>query len=458
MSNHDKKVNAGFLAANSGVASLIFTVILVGLGERIGERFLPVYLVATGATLFAPSILNALDNFLSAVYSFPGGWISSRFGYKKALLFFNIFAITGYLIVIIFPGWIPVIIGSVFFLSWSSLSMPAYMDLINKEIPKNKQVFGISAHSLIKRVPMALGPLLGGVLVDKLGITNGIRVAFSIATICSILGIIVQQTTLGKSKPAQAVNTTQVSNTAPTSNAVPASKPAPADNTASAEKSTSVPAGNAVAADKSTSAPVEKTSYKKQFSFSDISHILPWHFPKGMQIILVSDILAKFCSQIPYAYIAIWAMEYEKGAHLNATLFGTLTTIEMVCAILSYVLIGILGDKFKKKRFILTTFVLYFIFPIVLLCARSFSLLVVAFIIRGFKEFGEPTRKAQIMEMAPEGQKALYFGAFYFYRDIIVTVGVLLGGALWLIGPEVNLLVASGFGLASCLLYGILGK
>lgn len=50
------------------------------------------------------------------------------------------------------------------FLSRSSLSMPAYMDLIRNEIPKNKQVFGVSLHSLIKRIPQALGPLLGGVL------------------------------------------------------------------------------------------------------------------------------------------------------------------------------------------------------------------------------------------------------------------------------------------------------
>lgn len=42
--------------------------------------------------------------------------------------------------------------------------MPAYMDLIRNEIPKNKQVFGVSLHSLIKRIPQALGPLLGGFL------------------------------------------------------------------------------------------------------------------------------------------------------------------------------------------------------------------------------------------------------------------------------------------------------
>ena len=391
-----KKIN--FLSGlHSGISSLIFTVILVGLGERIGERFLPVYLVSAGATLFAPSLLNALDNFLSAIYSFPGGWISSKIGYKKALLFFNIFAITGYLIVIIFPGWIPVIIGSIFFLSWSSLSMPAYMDLIRNEIPKNKQVMGISLHSLIKRVPMAIGPLLGGVLVDNFGITNGIRIAFIIATACSVFGIFIQQTSL-KDEPKET---------------------------------------------------------KKDEGFPKI---FPWQFPKDMQVILVSDILAKFCSQIPYAYIAIYAMEYEKGAQISATLFGSLTTIEMVCAISSYILIGLLGDKFKKKPFILSTFILYTIFPVVLLFARSFPLLVVAFIIRGFKEFGEPARKAQIMEFAPEGQKALYFGAFYLYRDIIVTLGVCLGGVLWMINPELNLLVATGFGLLSCLVYLFFGK
>ena len=56
--------------------------------------------------------------------------------------------------------------------------------------------------------------------------------------------------------------------------------------------------------------------------------------------------------------------------------------------------------------------------------SKNFALLIPAFIIRGFKEFGEPARKAQIMDFAPEGKKSLYFGAFYFYRDVIVTFGV----------------------------------
>lgn len=149
---------------------------------------------------------------------------------------------------------------------------------------------------------------------------------------------------------------------------------------------------------------------------------------------------------------------YKKNSDGIRSSFGTLTTIEMVCAILSYVIIAFLGDRFKKKCFVLTTFVLYALFPIVLLCARSFPVLIEAFIIRGFKEFGEPARKAQIMDFAPEGQKALYFGAFYLYRDIFVTLGVYLGGALWLVRPELNLIVAAGFGIVSCLVYTVKGK
>ena len=384
-------------AGSAGLASLLVTVIMVGLGERIGERFLPVYLVAAGATLFAPSVLNALDNFLSAMYSVPGGWFSTKFGYKKALLFFNIFAILGYIIVIAFPGWISVIVGSVFFLSWSSLSMPACMDLIQQELPKNRQVMGVSIHSLIKRVPMALGPVLGGLLIDKFGISQGIRLAFIIAIVLGVLAIIIQQLALQNSIPVDS---------------------------------------------------------KKQ----GLPRILPWHFPRDMQIILIADILAKICSQIPYAYVAIWAMEYVSGAHLSATQFGFLTGIEMVFAILVYIPIAFLGDKFKRKGFIQTTFVLYTIFPVLLYFGRSFGILLIAFIVRGLKEIGEPTRKIQIMTLAPENQKALYFGAFYFYRDVVVTAAVFLGGWLWVIRPELNLLVSMLFGLSAVLLYGFMGK
>jgi hypothetical protein len=94
----------------------------------------------------------------------------------------------------------------------------------------------------------------------------------------------------------------------------------------------------------------------------------------------------------------------------------------------------------------------------VLLFTRSFWPMVLAFIIRGLKEFGEPTRKALIMDLAPEGKKAGTFGTYYLARDVIVSVAAFGGAFLWNISPAANFLTAFGFGLLGTLYFALFGK
>ena len=70
----------GFLGLNRTLGTLMGLVILVGLGEKMAERFLPLYLVALGGSAWAVGALNGLDNLLSALYSLPGGLASDRWG------------------------------------------------------------------------------------------------------------------------------------------------------------------------------------------------------------------------------------------------------------------------------------------------------------------------------------------------------------------------------------------
>jgi hypothetical protein len=51
-------------------------------------------------------------------------------------------------------------------------------------------------------------------------------------------------------------------------------------------------------------------------------------------------------------------------------------------------------DEADREPFIVATFVFFTLFPVSLLFARSFAWLVVAFVIRGLKEFGETARKS----------------------------------------------------------------
>ncbi|NHJ86229.1 MAG: MFS transporter, partial [Asgard group archaeon] len=170
---------------------LLVMVILVGLGEKMGERFLPLYILSVGGGTFAVSFLNGTDNLLSALYSFPGGYLSDKIGYKRALLVFNGIAMIGYLIVILVPTWWAVLIGAIFFISWTAISLPAVMSMISNIVSKDKRVMGVSAHSLVRRIPMALGPIIGGAIIGVLGIAWGMRVAFitalGLAVVASLL-------------------------------------------------------------------------------------------------------------------------------------------------------------------------------------------------------------------------------------------------------------------------------
>ena len=390
-----------FLGLRKSTVGMLFMVILVGMGERMAERFLPIYLIALGGGAISIGLLNGLDNLLSALYAFPGGYLSDRMGTKKALLVFNIIAMFGFLIVILIPLWQAVLLGAFFFLSWSAISLPATMSLIARVLPMNKRTMGVSMHSLMRRIPMGIGPILGGVCIGLWGERNGVRLAFVCAFVLAIVATILQQTLIEEDPPKSAV-----------------------------ESSSKAP---------------EKNPIK-----------LLREMNPSLKRLLASDILVRFCEQIPYAFVVVWCMKTITEP-VSALSFGILTGIEMTTAMLVYIPVAYLADKTTKKPFIVITFGFFSIFPVVLLFCQSFKWLVLAFILRGLKEFGEPTRKALIMDLAPEDRKAAMFGLYYLLRDIVVSIAAFGGAFFWQIGPSTNFIVAFLFGVAGTALFALYG-
>lgn len=382
----------GFLGLRRSMAAMLAMAVLVGMGENLAERFLPVYLMALGGGALAVSTLNGMDNLLSALYSFPGGYLSDRLGYKKALLVFNLIAIAGYLVVILIPAWWAVILGAVLFLSWSAISLPATMSLVAAVLPERKRTMGVSMHSLVRRIPMALGPVIGGALIAWKGEVLGIRYAFVAALFLALIALFLQQRFVE---------------------------------------------------DRRSGAKAEGSPLKL---FSRMS--------PSFRILLAADILVRFSEQIPYAFMAIWVV---KNHGLSPVSFGLLTTIEMVTAMLVYIPVAYLADRGSKKPFVAITFGFFTLFPLVFMLADSFWMFAIAFVIRGLKEFGEPTRKALIMDLAPEGQKAGMFGLYYLLRDVVVSLAAFSAGFLWNVSPQANFLTAFAFGLAGTLFFILYG-
>jgi MFS family permease len=391
-----------FLGLQKSTIGMLFMVILVGMGERMAERFLPIYLIALGGGPIVIGLLNGLDNLLSALYAFPGGYLSDRLGFKKALLVFNLFAMLGYMLVILIPAWPAVLVGAIFFLSWSAISLPATMSLVARVLPTNKRTMGVSMHSLVRRIPMALGPIIGGLFIGFWGEKDGVRLAFVVALILAVVAAIMQQKLI-QEDPAK----------------------------------------------KTDGKPSHKPEKNPLRLFGKMS--------PALKRLLVADILVRFCEQIPYAFVIVWSMKIIQSP-VTAFQFGLLTSIEMATAMLIYIPVAYFADRSTKKPFIVTTFVFFTLFPLSLLYASSFEILVLAFILRGLKEFGEPTRKALIMDLAPEGRKAAMFGLYYLMRDIIVSLAAFGGAFLWLISPQVNFLTAFAFGVIGTISFALTGS
>ena len=381
-----------FLGLKRNIVLLLSLTVVILTGEKLWERFLPKYIEGIGASTFVIGGLGFLQNMLNAFWALPGGYLSDKLGHRKSLFVFNIMAVIGYMIAILFDNWLAVFIGMIFFSAWSAVSLPASMSLITDTLKHSKTAMGISMHSIVRRVPMAIGPIIGGILISSLGLVNGIKAAFAASIFLCLVGMIFQW--------------------------------------------------------RIRSAAVE--SYETIHPFTLWKRIDP-----RLKNLLVSDILIRFCEQIPYVFVVIWCLDVLR---ISPEKFGVLTAIEMMTAALIYIPVASFSDRMERRPFVLITFIFFTIFPVVLYYSNSFATLCVAFFVRGLKEFGEPTRKAIILDLSPQYAKARAYGLYYFIRDFIVSFAALLGGWLWYFSPAVNFFTATAFGILGTSLFILYGK
>jgi MFS family permease len=389
-----------FLGLRRSVVGMLGMVVLVGMGEHMAERFLPLYIqkLAAGATaIFAIGALAWLDDFLSALYSFPGGYLTDRLGHKRALLVFNLVSVVGYLIVIFVHTWWAVLVGAALFISWSALSLPATMELIAQVVPKNKRTMGVSVQSLVRRIPKMLGPVLGGTFIAVWGVEHGVRYAFVAALALALAAMAFQQAL--------------------------------------------------IANDGQRAEAAEKNPLRL------------WGEMSGeLRSLLVGDILIRFCERIPDSFVVLWCCRNVIARPVTEFQFGWLSAIEQMTAVLCYIPVAHFADRLGKKPFVLATFVFFTLFPLTLLFSQSLWPLIGAFVVRGLKEFGEPTRKALIMDLAPENRKAAMFGLYYLVRDVVVSFAALGGAFLWQVNPRWNLLTAFAFGVLGTIWFALRGR
>ena len=382
---------ADFFALKRNLVILLIASLVIGAGEELWVRFLPKYLQTLGASIFVIGLFDAIRTLLGAVYAYPGGVLVDRWGHRRAFLAFNMFSIAGYLLVLAIPHWGAVIAGMFLFLSWTCFSLPASFSLIGATLQANRHAMGVGVQSVVKRVPIMIAPILGGYLIDRFGVINGVRLGLAASIVLSAATLLVQWQL--REAPVE-----------------PAAAPVPRWNFGQSLRAFNAP----------------------------------------LRRLLLSDILVRFCERIPFAWVVIYAMDY---VGVSAKEIGLLTSVEVIVASACIIPISYFADKHGREPFVLATFGFFTIFPVALWWSGSFAMLVLAFAIRGLKEFGDTSRKALIIGYCAADRRGQMIGAYYLVRDLLVSAGAFIGAWLWKLSPGANFLGAALFGACGTAIY-----
>jgi len=78
---------------------------------------------------------------------------------------------------------------------------------------------------------------------------------------------------------------------------------------------------------------------------------------------------------------------------------------------------------------------------------------VLAFIVGGLRELGEPARKALIVDLSEPAIRARSIGLYYLIRSLAIAPAAFIGGLLWQLSPALPFWLAGAIGLVGVLVF-----
>ena len=379
---------ADYLSLERNISLASAAVFILGLGEELWKKFLPKYLEALGASTGVIGLFGTAEDFFDAIYQYPGGWMADRLGRRRAFLIFVVLAATGYVVYLLSPSWPFVFLGLALVMAWQSMASPGIFALIGDALPRERRAMGFTLQSILKRVPIVIAPIAGGILIGSFGVVNGIHVALLITLGLALATIIL----------VSRINITV--NASPTTGIIGV-----------------------------------------------------WQtFHVALRRLLISDVIIRTCEGMTGVITILYVTNIQ---HFTIKEYGTFVAVQMVTSILVYIPAGKIADRTGRKPFVIATFVSFALFPLAIIAASSFVLVVLAFVIGGLREIGEPARKAMIVDFAADTVRARSVGLYYLIRSLSITPAALIGGLLWSFAPEVPFIVAGVIGLIGTFVFAI---
>jgi MFS family permease len=248
---------------------------------------------------------------------------------------------------------------------------------------------GFTVQAILKRIPIVIAPVLGGMAIAWLGLRSGVRLGLVVSLVMAGVTLFV----------ATRIRLPVVSDE----------------------------------------------------SVVRVSHV--WSsFPRPLKWLLASDVFVRTCEGMVDVFLVLYAVNV---IGVSVPKFGVVVSVQALTAMLVYVPAARIAARTGKKPFVIGTFVAFALFPVAVVLAKSFAMLVIAFVVGGLREIGEPARKAFIVDMAAPRMRARVIGLYYLCRSVAIAPAAFVGGLLWNVSPTLPFYIAAGFGVVGVIVFSV---
>jgi MFS family permease len=268
------------------------------------------------------------------------------------------------------------------------MASPTIFAVIGDSLPRQKRAVGFTLQSILKRIPMAIAPVVGGVLIASRGVVSGVRLGLLITLALAALASLVVATIRLPLTTGQPTNV--------------------------------------------------KKLWRSLHS--------------ALKRLLISDIIVRTGEGLVDVLVVLYVINL---LNVSAAQYGALVALQMTTSMLVYLPAARFADRIGRKPFVVATFLCFALYPIAIVLSSGFGWLILAFVIGGLREIGEPSRKAMIVDFAEPHLRARTVGLYYLVRGLSITPAAVVGGVLWNVAPATPFFVAGIIGFIGVLVFAL---
>lgn len=398
------------LALNRTVGIVLVSVLFFGLGEQLWSPFLPAYLEAkmnasaarsvsgvSVAALLAVGVYACLRNLFEAACYVGGGRVTALLGDRGSLILFGALTVAGYALFLTSSAPAIAVIAALLILGWEPLSVPVTFTTVAATVTKASQGMAFALQSVQKRLPRIIGPAIAGLVLAAAARHHGSADVGYVVGMRWLVGI---SFLLGISSLAMQVLWMP-------------HHPAPS------------PGPRAIAVVRA--------------------------FHPTLRRLLLAEVFTRWCDWLIREFVVLYLLQVRG---VDAASVGLLFALQNVVALLTYLPVGRMTAVVGLQPFIGLTFIFFALFPLSLALAPDGYGLIVAFVVWGLREIGEPARKALIVSLLPAPIRAQGVGLYWGIRSIAICWASLIGALVWSwLGPQALLYLAFAFGCAGAAVF-----